>query len=126
MQILVESDNNLKAGDLNEYVQSAVTAAVGHYADRVTRIEAHLGDNNSREKSGADDLRCMLEARLAGLKNVAVTHEAENIELAIDGAVDKLARALQSTLGKFEDRQRRAEATGQVSADIIADRPDPT
>jgi ribosomal subunit interface protein len=124
MQILVETDNNLRAGDLRDYVQSAVSAAVEHYADRVTRIEAHVGDNNSREKSGADDMRCMLEARVAGVKSIAVTHEAESLELAIDGAVEKLERALDSSIGKLADRQRRAESPGHLSADIVADRPD--
>jgi ribosomal subunit interface protein len=124
MQILVESDNNLKAGDLQNYVQSAVSAAVEHYADRVTRVEAHVGDNNSREKSGADDMRCMLEARVAGLKSIAVTHEADSLELAIDGAVEKLERALQSSLGKLDDRQRRAEGLGHLSADIETGRTD--
>src|SRR5690606_24651296 len=73
MQVIVRTDHNLSSGDLQKYVESAVTAAVDRFAQQVTRVEAHLGDNNSRSKSGADDIRCMLEARVSGIKPVAVT-----------------------------------------------------
>jgi len=116
MQVLVRTDHNLNSGDLQNYVESAVTAAVDRFAQQVTRVEAHLGDNNSRSKSGADDMRCMLEARVSGAKPVAVTHQAENVRLAVDGAADKLLKALESTLGKLDDRRRQGVGTGQLSA----------
>lgn len=124
MQIQVESDNHLKAGDLASYVEAAVHDAVDRYADVVTHVEAHVGDLNSREKSGADDIRCMLEARIKGVKTLAVEHRAESIELAIDGAASKLQHSLQSTLGKLSDQQRRGEGPGHLSADIVARNPD--
>lgn len=118
MQILVETDHNLKAGDLTPYVEAAVSTAVDRFADYVTHVEAHVSDNNSREKSGDNDIRCLLEARLAGVKSVAVTHDAASIDMAIDGAADRLQRALQSSLQKLQDRERRAEDPGHMSADI--------
>jgi ribosome-associated translation inhibitor RaiA len=123
MQILVETDNHLKAGDLQAYVEAAVGGAVEHYAERLTHVEAHVGDVNSKEKNGADDIRCMLEARVTGVKTIAVHHNAESIELAVDGAAAKLAHALSTAVGKLEDRQRRAPGTGHLSADIEAQRP---
>lgn len=118
MQVLVRTDHNLSSGDLQKYVESAVTAAVDRFAHQVTRVEAHLGDSNSRSKSGADDIRCMLEARVSGIKPVAVTHQAESVHLAVDGAADKLLKALESTLGKLDDRRRQGVGTGQLSADL--------
>lgn len=118
MQVLVRTDNHLSAGDLQNYVESAVTAAVGRFGQQVTRVEAHVGDDNSRSKSGANDMRCMLEARVAGAKPVAVTHQAENVRLAVDGAADKLLKALESTLGKADDRRRQGVGTGQLSAGL--------
>lgn len=118
MQVIVRTDHNLSSGDLQKYVESAVTAAVDRFAQQVTRVEAHLGDNNSRSKSGADDIRCMLEARVSGIKPVAVTHQAESVHLAVDGAAGKLLKALESTLGKLDDRRRQGVGTGQLSADL--------
>ena len=57
-------------------------------------------------------MRCMFEARVAGLKNIAVRHQAESLHLAIEGAADKLTKALESGLGKLQDRQRRHPGTG--------------
>jgi ribosome-associated translation inhibitor RaiA len=45
-----------------------------------------------------------MEARLEGHQPIAVTHEAETIDQAIDGAADKLKRLLDHTLGRLRDR----------------------
>jgi ribosome-associated translation inhibitor RaiA len=120
MQVLVETDNHVEGREkLIEHVEGVIRDAVDHYKGQVTHVEAHLGDVNSGDKSGADDMRCMLEARVAGLKNIAVKHQAESLHLAIEGAADKLTHALESALGKLQDRQRRHAGTGELSADVV-------
>ena len=120
MHIQFNTDNHIEGREaLIEHVEGVIRDAVDRYEDDVTHVEAHLGDVNSGEKSGADDMRCMLEARVAGIKNIAVKHQAESLHLAIEGAADKLTRALESTLGKLHDRQRRHPGTGELSADVI-------
>ncbi|KQW45472.1 MULTISPECIES: HPF/RaiA family ribosome-associated protein [unclassified Roseateles] len=119
MQVQVETDNHVEGREkLIEHVEGVIRDAVDRYASQVTHVEAHLGDVNSGEKSGADDMRCMLEARVAGLKNIAVKHQADSMHLAIEGAADKLTSALESALGKLQDRQRRHLGTGELSADM--------
>jgi ribosomal subunit interface protein len=120
MQVQVETDNHVEGREkLIEHVEGVIRDAVDRHEDQVTHVEAHLGDVNSGEKSGANDMRCMFEARVAGLKNIAVTHQAENLHLAIEGAADKLTKALESALGKLQDRQRRHPGTGELSADAV-------
>ena len=120
MQVQIETDNHVEGRErLIEHVEGVIRDAVDHYADRVTHVEAHLGDVNSGEKSGAIDMRCVFEARVAGLKNIAVKHHAETLHLAIEGAADKLTKALESTLGKLQDAQRRHPGTGELSADVV-------
>lgn len=120
MQIQVETDNHIEGKqDLQAHVESVILDAVDRHADQVTHVEAHLGDLNSGAKSGPDDMRCMLEARVAGHPPIAVTHRAENLHMAIDGAADKLQAALDTLLGKQTDRQRRAQGTGELSADLL-------
>lgn len=119
MQVQVETDNHVEGREaLIEHVEGVIRDAVGHHQGQVTHVEAHLGDMNSGEKSGPDDMRCVLEARVLGLKNVAVRHQAESLHLAIAGAADKLKRAIESALGKQQDRQRRHPGTGELSADV--------
>ena len=118
MQVRIETDNHVEGHEkLIEHVEGVIRDAVDHHKERVTHVEAHLGDVNGSVKSGAADMRCLLEARVAGLKNMAVTHQAESLHLAIEGAADKLTKALDSALGKELDRQRRHPGTGELSAD---------
>jgi len=119
MQVNVETDNHVEGREaLAAHVQSVITHALARFAEHVTHVEAHLGDTNSTEKSGTNDKRCTLEARLTGVKNIAASHDAETLHQAVDGAASKLKHALDSALGKLEDRQRRAEGVGHLSADL--------
>jgi hypothetical protein len=62
-----------------------VEQALHRFASRLQRVEVHLGDTNAG-KHGADDKRCMMEARPSGHPPVAVTHQADTLPLAISGA----------------------------------------
>ncbi len=104
MLIQVNTDNNIQGReDVVRLIHSCVEGAVGRFGDRITRVEAHLSDTNSH-KSWGDDKRCVLEARLAGLQPIAVSHQAATLELAVTEAADKLQRSVESTLGRLHDR----------------------
>jgi ribosome-associated translation inhibitor RaiA len=46
----------------------------------------------------------MLEARMANVQPIAVSHQAESLQLAFEGALDKLERALGRAIGKLDAR----------------------
>lgn len=105
MQVQTNTDSNIEGSEqLAEHVRSVVEATLSRYADRITRVEVHLGDENGG-KSGQDDKRCLMEARLEGRPPTAVKHHAASVDLAIDGAADKLLRALESTIERLRDRR---------------------
>lgn len=121
MQVNVETDNHIENRErLIEHVDGVVRDAVDKHEERITFVEAHLGDMNSPTKSGAADMRCMLQAHIAGVKSVAVEHRAESLHMAIEGAAQKLTKALDSAIGKLESRERRSQGIGEASADIVA------
>jgi ribosome-associated translation inhibitor RaiA len=104
MQIQVNSNNSVVAHEgLTREVEATVEAAVRRWRNRITRVEVHLNDLNSH-KGGAQDKRCLLEARVGGLQPVAVSHKAATVQEALAGAADKLERALESTFGRLNDR----------------------
>jgi ribosome-associated translation inhibitor RaiA len=112
MQIQVNTDRHIHGGeDLHARVQGMVEDAVSHLSERITRIEVHLGDENS-DKGGENDKRCMLEARMAGMQPIAVTHQAETLVQAIDGAAEKLERALEHALGKANSERTSKKPNG--------------
>ena len=125
MQVQVETDNHVEGREkLIEHVEGVIRDAVDRHAERVTHVEAHLGDANGGDKAGADDKHCTMEARLSGVKNIAVKHHAPSLHLAIEGAADKLTHALDSAFGKEHDRQRRHPGTGELSADLVREMDD--
>ena len=99
MQVQVNTGKNIEGGErLNQYVKTTVQAKLQRFVEQVTRVEAHLSDENSH-KSHGDDKKCVLEARPSGRPPVVVTHLAATVDQAIHGAVDKMERLLDSTFG---------------------------
>lgn len=104
MQIQVNTDNNIEGREqLASQVRALVESALDRFRDRITRIEAHISDQNG-DKSGPADKRCMLEARLEGRPPTTVSHEAASVQEAVEGAADKLARVVGSSLGRLHDQ----------------------
>lgn len=104
MKVQLNTDSNIDADErLHEHVQSVVEDSLDRFRDQVTRVEVHLADENA-DKGGDRDKRCMMEARLQGRRPTAVTHHAGSVREAIDGAADKLLRALESELGRIGRR----------------------
>ena len=102
MQILINSDHNVHGGDTaTATVESVVEGAVERFATRITRIEVHLSDTNG-PKHGEHAKRCVMEARIAGVRPLAVAHEAPHMLQAVEGAAEKLKRSIEHTLGRME------------------------
>lgn len=100
MDVLLKTDSNVQRTEtLHDDVDAAVRHALSRFADRITRVEVHLGDENA-DKHGADDKRCLMEARVAGHNPTAVTHHAPDLARAVSGAADKLKRALDTEFGR--------------------------
>jgi len=116
MQVLVNSDHHIVGGeDLTERVQGVVEGRLERFQARITRVEVHLNDLNGN-KLGERDKRCMMEARVGGMKPIAVSHEAPTLTEAIHMAADKLERAIEHTLGKLDDTVGRVPPETQVAS----------
>lgn len=105
MLIQVNTDSNIEGDDaLTQQVEAVVRDALDRHSEQITRVAIHLSDENSDKKFGTEDKRCLLEARLAGLQPISVSHQAATLEQAVDGAVEKLKRSLDSTRGRLDSR----------------------
>lgn len=114
MQVLVNSDNRITGDErLTQHVESVVQDTLGRFAERITRVEVHLNDVNG-PKLGENDKRCLMEARIGGLKPIAVSHQAPTLAEAIDAAADKLERAVDSVLGRLKDTPGPAPAEDEI------------
>ena len=107
MFIEINTDNYIEGKErMKTYFEGVLNDSLKRFEDKITHLEVQLGDENSSSKAGGDDKRCMLEARVSGLKNVAVVSHADSIEKAINLAIPKLKNALDHALGKVQNHHR--------------------
>jgi ribosome-associated translation inhibitor RaiA len=105
MQIHVHTDHTIHGTEeLTTDVQTTITGALSRFTNYLTRVEAHLSDENGH-KSGGDDIKCVIEVRPTGRQPIAVTHHAPNVSLAVRGASDKMKSTLATTYDKLTDHR---------------------
>lgn len=81
---------------------SIIAEELRRFSRQITRVEVHFTDEDGK-KDGINDKRCMLEARLAGMKPIAVSNHANTHSQAIIGAIDKLKASLEKITGRLKD-----------------------
>jgi ribosome-associated translation inhibitor RaiA len=103
MIIQFNTDSNITGGEkLRVPLIALISEELSRFSHQITRVEVHLSDNNG-PKEGQNDKRCLIEARLEGLKPIAVTNNANTHEQAIEGAVEKLKTSLDTILGRLRN-----------------------
>jgi DNA-directed RNA polymerase specialized sigma24 family protein len=108
MQIQVSTDSQTVGGaELTRRIEALVESALDHFSDRITRVEVFLSDENSSQKSGEKDKRCVMEARVAGLQPIAVSHQCSTLDQALAGAADTLQKTLKRTLRRMDSLFKR-------------------
>lgn len=115
MQIQLNTDKHVQGEEsLADWAARELRQRLQRFTDQITRIEVHLSDVDGARVSG-NDKRCVLEARLAGRAPVAVSHDAGKVADALHGATDKLARLLDTALGRVRDAHGRETIRGGPS-----------
>jgi ribosome-associated translation inhibitor RaiA len=108
MQIQVNSDNHIENSvRLEEWVRTTVESTLERYEEDLTRVEVHISDENG-DKPGPHDIRCQMEARPKGHQPISVTHKADSLDQAVDGAAVKLDHALEHLFGKPRNKRGAA------------------
>ena len=121
MNIEIRTDKNIQNSDrLISYVREELNNEFQRHSERITHFSVHFSDENG-EKGGDDDIRCMIEARPAGLKPVAVTHKAATVDASIHGAIDKLKRSLEHLYEKKDHHRGGLPEYVDVDDDVKID-----
>ncbi len=103
MTIQINTDKNISGNsELRAPLITLISDELNRFSNQITRVEVHLSDENAH-KSGANDIRCLLEARIKGRKPVAVTSKSDSVDKSVAGAVEKLKKSLTSII----DRMRK-------------------
>lgn len=104
MIIQLNTDNNLTIHTAyEEQITTGLTQNLERFSNYITRIEVHLSDENG-SKSGLNDKRCLLEARLEGKQPVVASDLGDTYDLALKGATEKLKHALTTIVSKMQSK----------------------
>lgn len=104
MTLQFNTDKNIQGSEaLESYVFERVEYELKHFAEKITRVEIHLSDQNAH-KSGVDDIQCKIEARVQGKQPVVVAAASSEKEKAIEDALDKMKARLATIIGKMKNK----------------------
>ncbi len=106
MNIQINTGHNIQGNEaLIAKFSSTIKSALIRMSDHITKVEVHLKDEDGNKK-GKNDKRCMIEAHLEGRQPIVVTEHANNLNQALDGAIDKLINMIETIFGRQNDRRR--------------------
>lgn len=104
MEIKVHTDNHITSTEnFIEKYSEQLNKKLHRFSEYITSAEIFFADEN-KAKSGIDDKRCTIEVRIKNIQPDAVSHNADTLEHAFSGAVDKMKNLLDSRIGKLQAR----------------------
>jgi ribosome-associated translation inhibitor RaiA len=112
MHFQVRTDNHIQNSEaLSDGLRAEVEGALfPQFEERIRRVEIYFQDMNSHKRG--TDIRCAIEVSLAGHQPIAVSNSSSSLDAAASGALEKLAKTLDRTLDRLEDRQGRVSLSG--------------
>ncbi len=118
MQVQVQTGDHIEGSEaMNRWIETETRERLARFRDHLTRVEIHFADQDASRSNGADK-RCNIEARAAGRPPLAVNADAGKLPEAFTAAIDKLARALDTDLGRLRDRAGR-ETIRTAESDLV-------
>jgi len=103
MTIQFNSDNNLTVHEeFRDKLNISLSEGLNRFSEHITRLEVHLSDENG-QKFGQNDKKCLLEARVEGRSPIVVSAGANNYQVAVYSAIDKLNSSLDTFFGRLAE-----------------------
>jgi hypothetical protein len=115
MRIQVNSDKNIVVDSrLALFVRGEADRALERFKDKLTRVEFHLSDVNG-PKFATHDKRCLVEARPARHRPLAVRATAATVRSAVRLSLTRLRNALETSFGRLRTRRTIAKRTAKLA-----------
>jgi hypothetical protein len=128
VRIQINSDKNIAVDTrVIQFVRGEVNRFLKRFGSKLTRVEVHLSDVNSR-KFGINDKRCLIEARPARHRPLTAANRAQTVRQAVGGALTKLQSGLEKFYGRLERQgedtvtpKRKRPPIGRRRAPVASD-----
>jgi len=118
MLIEINTDHNIHGNEkLNAYIRGVAEDTLRQVSSHLTRLEIFLKDEDNH-KNGPDDKLCTMEARIEGKRPIAASHHASSIDLAVDGALQKIKREITTVLERRSDHRQNIDKLSHELQDL--------
>jgi len=115
MKIQINSGKNAATDTrATRLIEDKVKRALKNFSGKLTRVEVHISDVNSH-KFGVQDKRCLIEARPASHRPLAVRSAGRTAAGAIRDALTKLRSSLHTFYGRLEARRPTRAAIAKAT-----------
>ena len=105
MKLHVVGENMHVSEDVRDYVTRRLEFALGRFTPEVERVTTRVGDVNGPR--GGVDKRCRMEVKLRGLQSILSEARANDLEVAVALAAERLARGVARALERRHHTRRR-------------------
>ena len=100
MLIQINTDKNIESSAASiAHFTGVIKEHLERYDEHITRIEAHLSDENGSKNAG-DDKKCLLEVRKKGADPIVVSSVEATMHQAVKSASEKMASLIEKALEK--------------------------
>ncbi len=96
--------------ELKVYGERRIQFALGRFAQRISRLDLHLSDENGPK--GGVDKSCRLIARIVPNSTIAIQDIDADFHALLDRAVERLARSIRRELGRRRDHRNVSPGAG--------------
>jgi ribosomal subunit interface protein len=97
MRLSIHTQHIELTPELRDYVQTRLRMSLSRWGGRITRVAAHLRDENGPRGGIAE--RCLLRARV-GRRDLVICRTSSDIHAAVNDACDRLADAAQRAIAR--------------------------
>lgn len=116
MQTILHADHHApNFHSMAEHLRIVAYDALQRYGERVTRVEAHLGDGQGPTRHKGGRIQCTVQAHVKGIDAVVTSDRGGSPHQAIEGALRKLRRAIGHAISKRDPDEHGAEAAGRLA-----------
>lgn len=106
MKIQFNTDKTIDGdNDNQQYFSSLIEEKLSRFDSHISRIEVHLSDKNGK-KEGINAIQCLMETRIEGREPIVVTCDANNVQGAVSGAIEKVKASMDTIVGKMQSIAR--------------------
>ncbi len=104
MHIVISTDERIHASELlRDQVRESVSLALRRFSAHISEVDVQVTQLDA-STAGWFEQRCWIEARLRGRQPMSVEQDSISLNLAVDGALQKLEQVIEVALHRTDGR----------------------